>query len=207
MLRTLIAASFCIMPSSVSAQTMSAEDIARQIDERMKNLNPYEELLQDPDPSRRVAAMQIMLESGDRDLVRIATEYGLMAEDVVVQKAALAGLLESEPVLTMMLDASDADLRGWTNTLGGTATPEGFHYYRFDMTGYLEDELCYAQSKAPSSCFITLNSDGIFVEFRRGTGSDFARGKMQITTDGRLEGPLNLDGVSEPVTASIRLFE
>lgn len=42
------------------------------VDQQMSNLNPYQELLNNPDPARSLAAMKVMLESGDEALVRMA---------------------------------------------------------------------------------------------------------------------------------------
>ncbi len=175
------------------------------INERINNLNPYQELLNSPDPARSLAAMQIMMESGDADLVRMATEYGLLSPNPTVKRIALEGFLATKPVLSIRFDGSktsDKDfsnvvVRNWT----GTVDADMVGYWRISVGEYLADSSCYANTYNTSDCFITVNSDGVFLTPR------YMNGRATISPEGSLIGTANLSNVTDTVPFTIQLID
>jgi len=108
MKRLLGSVAITLMSSAVFAQSISVEDLRAQIDARVGGLNEYQELLNDPDPARSMAAMEIMMASGDAALVKMAKDVGIFSPNSAVRKAALDGYFASGPVLELQFDATDA---------------------------------------------------------------------------------------------------
>lgn len=85
------------MPAAASAQSLSVEDLQKQIDAEMTKGSEYGELLNDPDPRRALAAMKVMMASGDPELVKVAADYGLYSANEAVRAEALKGFLATKP--------------------------------------------------------------------------------------------------------------
>jgi tetratricopeptide (TPR) repeat protein len=73
----IIAFSLTCIPNASFSQGLSADDLSLMIDQRVAITNPYEALLNDPDPMRSAAAFEIMIASQDDTLARLAIEFGL----------------------------------------------------------------------------------------------------------------------------------
>ena len=97
MKRLFLAATLIPLATIATAQTLTPEEISALVDKRMKELNPYQNLLNDPDPDRSLAAMQIMMESGDPDLTRMALEFGLLSPNPSVKRIAFEAWLSTGP--------------------------------------------------------------------------------------------------------------
>lgn len=85
------------MSAAASAQSLSVEDLQKQIDAEMTKGSEYGELLNDPDPKRALAAMKVMMASGDPELVKVAADYGLYSANEAVRAEALKGFLATKP--------------------------------------------------------------------------------------------------------------
>ena len=77
------------------SQNLSAEDISSLIDQRLAITNPYQDLLNDPDPMRSLAAVEIMIGSQDASLARLAIQYGLESGRPEVRQLAAASAYEN----------------------------------------------------------------------------------------------------------------
>ena len=67
---------FVLIGGGVQAQTLLA-DIENALGGRASELGRVEELLSDSDPHKRIAAMELLLDSGDPQFIRKAREFGL----------------------------------------------------------------------------------------------------------------------------------
>jgi len=125
----LIANSFLLLPSQTNAQSLSLEDFSALVDQRSATLNGYETYLTDPDPQRAMAALQIMLESGDSTLVQMALSVGIYSADPNVRQTALKAFMAGKPSLDLFFDgattvaeeemeAYNALLRGYRGAVG-----------------------------------------------------------------------------------------
>lgn len=192
------------LAASASAQNLSVEEINKLIDEQVSNLNPYQAILNGPDPERALAGMQIMLQQGDETLRRMALEYGLLSPNPTVQRIALEGFLGSNPVLSIRFDGSQLDdeagFRRWIpDVWNGTVDNDMIGYWRIRVNGFNKEEGCYLDRN--NSCFITVNSDGVFFTPAR------MNGRAETTDEGTLAGSAGLYGVAEPVPFSVQLLD
>ncbi len=201
----VVAILVCVLPKLASAQSLTPEEIEAMVSQRMSDLNPYQELLNHPDPARSLAAMEIMMESGDRSLERMALEYGLLSPNPTVKRTAFEGFLASKPILSIRFDGSDVD-DGYYPTLiqgswNGTLTSDATGYWRIAVGDYLDDQQCFANTYHDDDCFITVNSDGVFLTPQNMN----ARGT--ISDEGSLIGQATLNSVDDVVPFSVQLID
>lgn len=90
------------------AQSISLEELDALVTKRAQTLGGYEDFLMDPDPKRAMAALQIMLESGDETLVSMALKHGLTSPNPDLRWAALKSYISGKPTLGLRVDASAA---------------------------------------------------------------------------------------------------
>ncbi|WP_018632747.1 hypothetical protein [Neomegalonema perideroedes] len=94
----------CLLAGPAPAQRPSLEEMRARMDQEVSEIGVYRELLADPDPTRSLAAMKAMLESGDLELQAIALEYGLFSPSPIVRRRALESFLASKPVLDVVME-------------------------------------------------------------------------------------------------------
>ena len=143
MLRSsLLALSLCA--SAAFGQSLTPDQIRGLIDERVNSLNPYAELLNDPDPARSLAALRIMMESGDDTLVQMALEFGLLSADPVVRRTAFESFLSTGPILSIRFDGSahqdTGQFASWVtvSAWSGTVGPDHIAFWRVPIGDYSE---------------------------------------------------------------------
>ncbi len=194
--------------TSVGAQTPSPEEIAAMIDERVAALNPYAELLNDPDPERSLAAMQIMMESGDAKLTRMALEFGLLSPNPVVRRSAVEAYLKSGPILTLKFDGGDDPDANFTSTIrgnySGATEPDNTGYWKIKVGEYSAEEGCYLHANARSGCFVTVNSDGVYFTHDQ---YELLAARTDVTEEGLLKGFAKIYQVAEPVPLTVQLID
>ncbi|WP_258028293.1 hypothetical protein [Cereibacter sphaeroides] len=168
----------------------------------MNDLNPYQALLNDPDPARAQAAMQIMLESGDADLTRMALEYGLLSPNPTVQAAGPRKLAVygSCPVHSVRRNegAGQGISRPGSRTTGTETSATGSDTGAWASENTFRISKCFSNNRQADRCFITVNGDGVFLT------PEALNGRAVITDTGQLEGTGALYGIEEPVSFSIR---
>lgn len=188
----------------LSAQTLTPEQLRAMVDERVATQNPFEELLNDPDPARSLAAMEIMLESGDSTLTRMALEFGLLSTNPTVRRTAVEAYLKSKPVLSLRFDTSvteSRNLQGTIQRMSGTLSPEKIAYVRMQVGEYNTDNKCYMLMSG-ADCFLTVNADGILLQ-----NEGWVSGRVEIGEAGGLEGSALLWNVSESIPLTIQLLD
>ena len=149
--------------------------------------------------------MEIMLESGDDSLERMALEYGLLSPNPTVKRTALEGFLSTSPVLSIRFDGAKVKDSQYSSRIKrdwqGTLTSDATGYWRIAVGGYLDDKKCYANTFSPNDCFITVNSDGTFLTPRH------MNGRGTVSDSGALVGQATLDDVDDVVPFSIQLID
>ena len=192
-----------ILPTLANTQSLTPEEIAAMVDQKLSDLNPYQELLNNSDPARSLAAMQIMLDSHDADLTRMALDYGLLSPNPTVQRTAFEGLLGTKPILSIRFDASEVD-DGWLESRmrewNGSLDTDRIGYWRIGVGEYSDTDKCFLEPSR-NDCFITVNADGIFLTPRN------MNARASISEAGMIEGEATLHQVSSPVPFSIRLLD
>lgn len=186
--------------SSAAAQTLTPEELRALVDERVAALSPYEELLADSDPQRSMAAMEIMLESGDPDLQRMALDHGLYSPNPRVRESAVTAFLQTEPVLQIVLDGSgieDVDYGRYVRTNGGSISADGTGTLSLRIGPFDAEAACFPY--VVGKCALRINGNAILVRLS-GYWSPAVLGD-----DGVLRGEANLAKVDTPVPYSIAI--
>lgn len=146
-----------------TAQSQSAEDMKALIDKKVSELDSYQALLNDPDPKRALAAMEIMLLSDDTSIRRMALEYGIYSPDPAVNRAAIDAFLSSGPALQVSLDGSTAkdpkDFASLIGTIGGTTNDKMVGYVNLVVGEFNGEEKCY-MSPRNGQCLMRVTDEG-----------------------------------------------
>lgn len=204
--RVFLALSLIAAPLVADAQTLTAEEIAAMVDERVNALNPYAALLNDPDPQRSLAAMEIMLESGDPTLTRMALEFGLLSPNPTVQRTAVEAYLATGPNLTVQFDGSALEERrrfdeAMTRWLNGAVTADGDGTIQAWVGDFSTEQRCY-QRRGENDCLISVTPGGVAMWI-----GNTMSGNFSITDAGFLEGTADLYQVGVPVPVRIQLID
>lgn len=192
-------------PSLADGNLMSAEELTAMIDSRVAELAPYQALLNDPDPDRSRAAMEIMLASGDAALVRDAIEFGFQASDTTLQRMSAKAVLDTGVPLTIALSGVPEDetenfatrVRGYHQA---AVSPDGVAYVSIEIGAFDVEKGCYLK-RVGSGCIANLNGDGIFI-----THSQLDV-RLGFGVGGALSGAATIPNVAPPLVAELRLTE
>lgn len=151
-----------LLSVAVSAQTLSVEDLQKQIDAEMTKGNPYSDLLNDPDPKRALAAMKVMMASGDPELVRIAADYGLYSANEAVRAEALKGFLATKPRVDVYFTEAGSQgdfLRAMREAYNSTPNSDGVVAATFVVGEYDEKADCYGLGRR--DCALQIRPEAI----------------------------------------------
>ena len=195
-MRAVIIAISVALASPALGQSISASDIAGQIDSKLAGQSEYRALLDDPDPRRSRAAMQIMMESGDVDLSRMALDFGMTSTDPVVRRLALEAFLNSRPALQVTFDGrgldGDRHFKSNLSRLGGTVSANGFGFASLRLGEWDEEKSCWLWNGA-TDCGARLTDAGASITIL-GSWS-----QLFLNENGDLQGETNLHNVAQPV--------
>lgn len=191
-----------MMVSGASAQSLSVDQLKAKIDARTNSLNQYQSLLNDPDPARAVAAMQIMMGSGDPELFRIARDFGIYSPNSTVQQVALDSFFRAKPVLVLVLDASKLDKQDigrFDQQIvggGGTVTPDHVGTLTVKVGPYDDDQSCFVGNNS-KDCFIRMSNNIVSMSVYR------AWATLTLNKQGALEGFARVTYVGASVPLSV----
>jgi hypothetical protein len=155
-----------VLSFSAAAQTLSPAEIMAKVNEKTASANEYQALLNDPDPSRSMAAMEVMLESGDPKLQRMALDYGLFSPNKLVQYAALKAFFQSRPVLRLYIDGSGVkDQDYFTRSIGelsGTVDQNKRGFVTMKVGEFDPKGSCYRHTNY-NSCFVRISETEVAI--------------------------------------------
>jgi hypothetical protein len=192
-MRTALLLGFLLSPSLVRAQ-MSLEDIKGQLEAGASELDEVDTLLADPDQNRRIAAMQLLLKSGNPLFERRAREAGLLSSDPDMRVAALKAVLEAgNPFkITLNLGDLDEDLRqAWSQRLSGEGpfSDNGRAVtLTFQIGGYNESLKCYPLLANSNVCALVLAGSEIALPW---TFYSTMNGLLRLDESGQLVGEVS----------------
>lgn len=193
---------------------MTPEDLKKQIDARSSSLNGFQELLDDPDPRRSLAAVEGMLASGDSNLERMALEFALTNPDATIRATALAFHLSKLPSIAVEFDASAVaedqaeNLADTLESLGGSIGPDKKGSFSFKAGPYSEELGCYPQSVDKKRCAMRLGAGSLSLYFS-GTNVQGRWANLYADETGVLKGGVSLGYASNPpfsVPLTVRLL-
>jgi hypothetical protein len=121
-----------ILSFAVNADTPNPEELKHSIEERAHKIAEYRALLNDSDQSVRLAALDVMLKSGDTAMQELAYAVAFASADEPMRAVALKNRIANLHSIVVTIDkpndASANEKRVW-NTWGGTY---GFSITTFD---------------------------------------------------------------------------
>ncbi|NDW04159.1 HEAT repeat domain-containing protein [Jiella pacifica] len=194
---------------AASASAVTLEDLDRQINRRATTLEAFRQRLNDDNPAKRRAAMEIMIKSDDPALVRMAKEAGLFSSDRALRSAALKAIFDSKPRLRTELTSTDKEsLQGIARFVagnGGSYDDKG-GTLSFQVGAYSDEAKCWLDSRG-RFCLIALSGETVSIFGDSFSGSLAAT--LTLNDEGLLKGPfqtsINAKGASG--TAMIDLTE
>ncbi|MCZ0814213.1 HEAT repeat domain-containing protein [Roseovarius sp. EGI FJ00037] len=184
----------------VLAQTLSIDELKAQIDQKVSSQDEFRELLNDPDPARSIAAMELMMASGDPTLERMAREFGVFSSDPVVRRLAIEAWLKSNPVLNITYDGSvteSAYFKNFFQNTNGSVNEDKQGFTSFPVNGYDEAQDCYLFVGNKNDCAMRITDVGPSIAISKFWAP------LQLGDDGYLRGQVNIYRVDEPIPIAI----
>lgn len=195
-----MAAAMVLAGASAGAQSLTAAEIRAQVDQRMASLDEYATLLNDPDPRRARAAMQIMLGSGDPDLERMALDYGLFSTDLTVRRVAVETWLRTEPAVAFRFPVGKdrvEEVRRYMTRFNGTVSADGIGSTSYVVGAHDDARNCYIWKDYPQYCAFSLSDEAYLVNFFDNWS------ELTLSEDGKLRGEIILHSNIAPVPVEI----
>ena len=189
-----------------TSQALTPEELRALVDERISDADPFHVLLNDPDPTRSLAAVELMLESGEPQLVRMAVDFGLLSAIPEVRRTAVIGYLKTEPTLLLTLDSPESDENFGPETFrrktGGTILSDSTAAaFRVNIGMYSEELNCFLWLKS-EYCAVRIGLTGISLAYR----SNY-RSILFFNEDGTLSGVTTIETLKGGFPTTLRLTE
>lgn len=209
----IISTAMCLLGTVAFAQ-MTPADLKAQVDARSGNLSGFQELLDDPDPRRSLAAVEGMLASGDSNLERMALVFGLTNPDAAIRTTALDHHFAKLPAISVNFNAADVPEEQMDNFakivkgLDGSMGPDKKGSFSFQPAAFDEAKGCYPHATSSRVCAMRLGTG--FVDLYFNVDNDLTGRWVSFRADGTgiLSGGVNFDYRGEaagtvPLTISL----
>jgi hypothetical protein len=208
----IVAAMFALalVPGPIHSQSV-LDEIEAAIGSRVDELGRAEALLADPDPARRIAAMEALLESGDPAFVTMAKEVGLFSDDPRLRSAAVRAILDAGGAFRAEFSIPPGDdvtdIYSWLKIFNGSWSEDLTRgYFGFVVGPYDEDAQCwtFAEARSRDSCAFRMSGEDVMT----GNWSFNTSGSaiMRLNDAGALTGWFLVNGRGTPVEISIPLI-
>lgn len=201
--RPFIAVFIFVFSTHTAVGQITPEDLKKQIDARSGSLNGFQELLDDPDPRRSLAAVEGMLASGDSNLERMALEFALTNPDATIRATALTFHLAKLPAIAVEFDAAAVaddqaeNLADTLKALGGSIGPDKKGSFSFQAGPYSEKLGCYPISGSDRICAMRLGAGSLSLFFS-GSGVKGRWANLHADETGVLKGGVSLEHYDNP---------
>ena len=213
--------SVCALVASVwggglVAQSLSLDELSAMVNERSQTLDGYRAFLTDPDPSRAMAALQIMLESADPTLVQLALGVGIYSADAQMRQTAMKAYVAGQPTLDLVLDGANITdetlehYRTIVTRLKGSVGKDAVASLSFKMGDWSDDKGCYLNLDFEDQCLARVNQTTLSLMMPRANYVPEQWVLMSLNDEGALTGSVTplLNGTpTGPVGVTLRLAE
>lgn len=189
-----------ILGTASGASALTPDELKAQLEERSSSLTSFQEILADPNPQRARAAMEIMLDSNDEQLIDIAIDAGLRSTDLETRQTALQAFLQTRPSLIVSLQVptnSDEDFEEYFRRYSrGTFMSDGSATYTVNIGAFSEELNCFLHTGF-DWCTAQITPDGLVVRTRLvGNGTvGWVRSNLFFSEGGQLTGATAIDRV------------
>lgn len=130
--RSRLLPSLLLLCLSGTVLAQSAEELLNEIQARKERINQFRALLNDPDQSTRLAALDVMLSSDDPAMKEIAYGIGFNSADEAMRALTLKGKFRDITMLPFTLSTSKDPTETEKNTLEKLAGAYSFRLNEFD---------------------------------------------------------------------------
>lgn len=202
----LVAASF-VLCGGIRAET-KLDDIVAAVNAGQSELDKVDALLADTNRNKRIAAMTLLLKSGNPTFVARAKEIGLTSADTEMQAAALAAIFDAGGPFKLVFDLSQTEddkdgVKDWVGGEGSWDEVSQRALFVFKTKPFDPKKKCWMPSHTDSYCAFTIVGRTIsFGPWSYGVGS------FELSAEGKLVGTFrHSNGDYVPVTAEIPLME
>lgn len=209
MFKKLSALSLILAATTAPAQELTPDQLRAMIDARANTASPVMAMLNDPDPIRSLAAVEVMIESGDPQLAQMAIDFGLISAAPEVRRAAFIGFLGQRPTLLLTLtvpeNADENFAERFVKSTNGAILGTDRATYSVNVGPFSEEWNCYLLT-ATERCAVELGPTGISIYKRSPTQSaNFIRTFLEFGDPGQLTGTSRVNDVAGgfPTTLSI----
>ena len=206
----LIAIFACAALSASAAAAQSVLDgIEAKIEGRADELRRAEELLSNPDPNIRVAAMEAMIASGDPVFLRKAKEVGLFSDDPQLREAAIKATLDAGGAFRAEFAIPDdkevTAIHDWLRTFRGSWSEDGSTgYFSFVVGDFSEEKSCWLWHDSPNCIFRLAGGEVATVDWAFNINGAAV---MRLDDSGALTGAFLVNGRGKPVSIRIPLLD
>lgn len=198
--RMILIAASVSFSSAAAAQSISVEDLQKQIDAELTKGSEYISLLNQPDTKRALAAMKVMMASGDPELVQIAADYGLYSANPAVRAEALRGYFATNPRVDFFLSrkGSKGDFnKAMEELFQAEANADGTVATAVTIGEYQPENDCYLNQR--KDCWLQIRPEAIRFKLHR------VWNELSFTDDASLVGSVNAGWGATEVPLRIQL--
>ncbi|WP_306120788.1 MULTISPECIES: HEAT repeat domain-containing protein [unclassified Roseitalea] len=196
---------------AMSASASSVlDEIEAQIGERSDELVRAERLLADPDPNRRIAAMEALLRSGDPVFVNKAKEVGLYSDDPRLRAAAIRAVLDAGGPMRAEFEipADNSELTqiyDWLRMFKGSWTQDArTGYFSFVVGDFDAEQDCWKWHEG-RNCVFRMSGEKVMTA--DWSFNIVGTSVMELDDTGTLTGAFLVNGRGTPVTIRIPLID
>lgn len=194
-----------------SAVALTPDELKALVDKRAAAFDPIQALLNDPDPVRSMAAMELMIESGEPHLMQSAVDFGLQSAMPEIRRTAVLGFLRSRPTLLLKVDASQgADEKFeeyFRYATSGTVLPNGAATYSVNVGTFDPDQNCFLRTGS-ERCAIDVSPTGLSItKVNESNKNYFTRSNLFFSEDGSLTGATSVANVTGSFPTTLRLSD
>lgn len=209
-MRTICIIACLCSPIGVYAQGLTPEELRAKIDAQTAQTDPFQSMLNDPDPARSLAAVQLMLETGEPRLIDMAIDFGLQSAVPEVKRAAVSAFLQRQPTLQMQLTVPVESVEDFEDyfraATNGSILPDGTAIYAVNVGPFNADQNCFVNAKEINRCAVEVGPTGLTV---RPAESSFnqAISNLIFTPEGDLIGSTSVDKFTGGIPTTLVILE
>lgn len=201
---TLLAA-ICLTGSGQANAQSSLDDIEKKLGEKTSELDRVDALLASENRNKRIAAMELLIQSGNPVFVSRAKEVGLFSSDPEMRSKALQAVFEAGGPFRLVIelngDLEENRMGRWLSQRGSWDDDAKYGSYTFNVDPFDKKVNCW-RFKGYNSCAIYLTGDTVSLQ-----DWSSASGSLTLGREGKLEGTFQYKPNGKSIPASIDLMD
>lgn len=160
--------------SAPAAAQVTLDDLDAAAGAADAAMEEFRKRLNDPDPDRALAVLNLLISKGDADQRRMAVRHGLQSTDRAIHATTLRAIFDSKPTLRLVLDPVSEEPNGNyannVNRWGGVIDTEGTATITFRLTGFNSENDCWVDERT-QQCLVRLSGDVVSLQMVQNWGT------------------------------------